>query len=697
MNAGALIAGKYRLMRPIGKGAMGTVWEATHEGTSRQVAVKLILEPTDELRLRLIREARAYGALRHRNIVEILDVGQTDDGDPFLVMQLLVGETLADRLSRQRRLGVPEAARIARDVARALATAHAASIIHRDLKPANIFLHDEPGEDTTVVKVVDFGVSKNLLASDGLSTVAGGMVGSPAYMSPEQAAAGTRGPVDHRADLWSLGVVLFEMLTGVRPLQGDANTIIAQIVAGEIPLVTRFVRTVDPRLASLVARCLDRDLAKRVGSAEDLAVQLQAFTSASMGSGSSPLGQSAAGMSLPYVQPPQSDADVLGSPRGGHPSAPGRDPSGPAFPPARAPQPSVSAGDPSARSPRLQGGSFSAAPVMPGMGDDDDSDDQATAKLSPDMLRAFKPTAQAAPQPQPQPQMQPRTSGTVPIQSDAALPPYQRAPMPSHHEPPPAPPSFNGPPSGQNAASFGSGDNWPKANPTTAKLDPSSAWAGEGASVTNQGTVRIPPDFLKSIGAAGGASPLAPPPAPPPPAHAFGPSPTSSTAPLLHQNAGGLSGADKAASQKSRRTTLLVVGSGVGVALAILVAVVVGQKVSGGSTPAGSEHAATESTSVPVVAPAPVPVPSAEPTAVAQVAPPPPPSAEPIAPVPSSIATAHPSAPAPTVVQKAPAIATSKPTGVKPTINAPAAAPAKSGKLPGFLSTPPKKANPKGI
>ena len=652
MNAGALIAGKYRLMRPIGKGAMGTVWEATHEGTSRQVAVKLILEPTDELRLRLIREARAYGALRHRNIVEILDVGQTDDGDPFLVMQLLVGETLADRLSRQRRLGVPEAARIARDVARALAAAHAASIIHRDLKPANIFLHDEQDEDVAVVKVVDFGVSKNLLASDGLSTVAGGMVGSPAYMSPEQAAAGTRGPVDHRADLWSLGVVLFEMLTGVRPLQGDANTIIAQIVAGQIPRVTSFVRTVDPKLADLVARCLDRDLAKRVGSAQELAVLLQPFTSASQGSGASQLGQSVAGMSLPYVQPPQSDADVLASPRGGLPSVPGRDPSGPGLAPPRAPLPSVSAGDPSVRSPRPQGGLVSAGPVMmPGGGDDDE--DQATAKLSPDMLRAFAPAAKA----QQAPQMSPRASGTVPIQSD----PYQRGSMPSHHEAPPAPPSFKGPPPAQSAPTFGSGDNWPKANPTTAKLDPSSAWAGEGASVTNQGTVRIPPDFLKSIGAAGGASPLAPPPAPPPPAPSFGLSPISSTAPLLHQNAGGPPGANNAApQQKSRRTPLLVAGAVVGVVLAVLVAVVIHSKVGVEGEQGTPVSAATESASAPPVAP--VPPPSATAPAVA-----------------TAVATAALSmAPGPSAVPTTVVAVASK--GVKPSAVAPAST--ASGKHP---------------
>jgi serine/threonine-protein kinase len=385
MKAGAVIAGKYRLTRPIGVGAMGTVWEATHEGTSRQVAVKLILEPTEELRRRLVREARAYGSLRHRNIVEVLDVGQTDEGDPFLVMQLLVGETLADRLVRQRRLGVPEATRIARDIARALAAAHAASIIHRDLKPANIFLHDEPGEDTTVIKVVDFGVSKNLLASDGLTTVAGGMVGSPAYMSPEQAAAGACGPVDHRADLWSLGVVLFEMLTGVRPLQGDANTILPRILSAEIPLVTSFVRTVDPRLAALVARCLDRDLAKRAGSAADLALQLQIFTAVGSGAGASSPAKEGSGSSVPLAPPPR--------------------------------------------------------------GTREEDEDAPTEKLSRDGLHALGPTAQAAPRSMPlragrtvpmqsDPAPAPPHSAAPPSQSEAApAPPRSKATSSIQHDP----------------------------------------------------------------------------------------------------------------------------------------------------------------------------------------------------------------------------------------------------------------------
>ena len=697
MKAGSLIAGKYRLMRPIGKGAMGTVWEATHEGTSRQVAIKLILEPTDELRIRLTREARAYGALRHRNIVEVLDVGQTDEGDPFLVMQLLVGETLADRLARQRRLGVPEATRIARDVARALDAAHKASIIHRDLKPANIFLHDEPDEEVTVVKVVDFGVSKNLLASDGLSTVVGGMVGSPAYMSPEQAAAGARGPVDHRADLWSLGVVLFEMLTGVRPLQGDVNTIIPQIVSAEIPLVTRFVRTIDPKLAALVARCLDRDLSRRVGSAADLAAQLQPFTSASHGSGAFSLGQSGSGLISPLAPASRSDAAVIASPRA--PFAPGPEPSAAVLASPRVPFASAPDRDSSARSPRPQGGLLSG-PAMPGPGDDDDN--QATAKLSPDMMRAFKPAPPRAP-----PRMPPRAGGTVPIQSDPALPPY-RAQLPSQNMPPPAPPSFNPqtPPAAppnfkttlplQNDPAFGSGSSWPAPTPTTAKLDPNSTWGAE-PSVANGGTMRMSPeDMMKIRSSAPGTSPMAPPPAPPAPPAPLAPlAPVFATSSLIQQSGGDLLSTSQAAAlqqQKRRRMLLLVVGSVVGVVLAILAVVVMVVMSSKGGVDAEQPAPAVAATgSTPVLPVASAPPPGAP---AAEVAPPRASATPSTAPSmnPAPVVSAPPASGKPPV--------TGLPSGPKQPLGGTPAGSTKSGtKLPGFLGVPAKtktKTNPTG-
>jgi serine/threonine-protein kinase len=269
---GSLVGGKYRLLRRLGTGAMGVVWAAVNETTLSEVAVKLLGAGQPEFRQRLLREARSCGQLKHRNIIDIYDVATTEDGDPFLVMQLLQGETLAQRLKRLRRLEPAEAALIARDIARALTVAHAKHIIHRDLKPANIFLQEDEAAGF-VVKVLDFGVAKNLAASDGLHTVAGAAIGSLPYMSPEQAKADPN--VDHRADLWSLGVVLFEMLAGRRPFQGGMSELILAVTRDPIPSLAQLVRGVDEGLVRVVDRCLERRLDLRVASAADLAKLLE--------------------------------------------------------------------------------------------------------------------------------------------------------------------------------------------------------------------------------------------------------------------------------------------------------------------------------------------------------------------------------------------------------------------------------------
>ncbi|CAN91760.1 Protein kinase [Sorangium cellulosum So ce56] len=281
--SGVLIDKKYRLLRQIGEGAMGVVWAAVNVATAREVALKLIHRPETEFRLRLQREARNCGALRHRNVIDIYDMGETEAGEPFLVMQLLTGETVAELLARRRRLDPPAAASIGRDVARGLAAAHAMHIIHRDLKPANIFLHREPDMDEPVVKVLDFGVAKNLSVNDGLHTVQGGAVGSPLYMSPEQVRAEPN--VDHRADIWALGVVLFEMLTGMRPFQGDAQAVFMGILTGEIPTVSKYLRRVDQGLVDLIARCMRRDRADRIGSAAEVAALLDRYAERGVGPG----------------------------------------------------------------------------------------------------------------------------------------------------------------------------------------------------------------------------------------------------------------------------------------------------------------------------------------------------------------------------------------------------------------------------
>lgn len=253
---------------------MGVVWEAEHVATLRRVAVKVLRVPSESHRHRMQREARLCGAITHRNVVEVHDAGETEACEPYVVMQLLHGETLADRLRRTRRLKEVEAARIGRDIARALAAAHAKDVIHRDIKPSNVFLHQEPGTEEFVVKVLDFGVAKLLHADDTLVTERNGIVGTPAYMSPEQLASPH--DVDARTDVWSLGVVLFEMLTGVRPVY-PLELKEHGLRPRPTPRVSDYVMNVAPELDDLVAYCLERDLEQRIAKAAAVADRLDLY------------------------------------------------------------------------------------------------------------------------------------------------------------------------------------------------------------------------------------------------------------------------------------------------------------------------------------------------------------------------------------------------------------------------------------
>ncbi|UQA63250.1 serine/threonine-protein kinase [Polyangium aurulentum] len=286
MKSGALLGGKYRLDQKIGEGAMGEVWSAENQATGGKVALKLILPSSQELRTvdlreRLMREAKACGKLKHRNIVQIYDVGQTPQGDPFLVLELLHGQALDKLLKEKRRIEPRLAARITGEIASALAAAHAAKVIHRDLKPANVFLHREEGmpEESFIVKVLDFGVSKSLDSADSPATVTGAVVGSPAYMSPEQ--VGMSKALDHGTDIWSLGIVLYELLTGVRPFTGSVNEVIRQILLTSVPPPSDRVRGIPPELDAIVARCTMPKKTDRYASASELSRALMAIAETS--------------------------------------------------------------------------------------------------------------------------------------------------------------------------------------------------------------------------------------------------------------------------------------------------------------------------------------------------------------------------------------------------------------------------------
>jgi serine/threonine-protein kinase len=274
---GTVIAGKYRLLRHIGDGGMGSVWAVRNEFVDRDFALKLVNPGggnDSEFRARLLREAKAMGRIQHRNVAEVYDVGQAEDGSPFLVMQLLSGETLEHRLTTKRRLDPDAALAMALDIAKGLGAAHAAGVVHRDLKPANVFLHWDT-DHGTVVKVLDFGVSKMLASEAPTGSVTGLAIGSPAYMSPEQARGDKN--IDQRSDIWAFGVVLFEMLAGTRPFEGEtAYDLVAEILKGEIPDIGALVTNVDPALRGIINKCMVRDRAQRLVTTADLVTELQA-------------------------------------------------------------------------------------------------------------------------------------------------------------------------------------------------------------------------------------------------------------------------------------------------------------------------------------------------------------------------------------------------------------------------------------
>ena len=266
-----VLVGRYRLDERLGAGGMGSIWRAYHLVLAAPVAVKLIdreAVPDEETLGRFMREAQSAATLRSPHVVQILDYG-VDDKLPFIVMELLDGENLAQRLRRLGRLGSADTARIVTHIGRAMARAHEASIVHRDLKPENVFLIRN--EDEEIAKVLDFGVAKVSVAAlgeDGARTRTGSILGTPYYMSPEQAQGNKT--VDHRSDLWSLGVIAFECLTGKRPFYSDGlGDLVLQICIRDIPVPSEF-GSVPVGFDAWFARAVDRDPEARFQSAREL-------------------------------------------------------------------------------------------------------------------------------------------------------------------------------------------------------------------------------------------------------------------------------------------------------------------------------------------------------------------------------------------------------------------------------------------
>jgi len=277
-DVGTILSNRYRLIRQLGRGGMGSVWVAEHLTLKSEVAVKLIdpaIAESPEALGRFMREAQASAALRSPHVVQVLDYG-ADGGVPFIAMELLQGESLGQRLERERRLSPETTARILGQVARAMARAHEAGIVHRDLKPDNIFLVQN--DDEEVAKVLDFGIAKGkalgLATTDGLgATRTGAILGTPYYMSPEQT-EGSR-QIDHRTDLWSLGVIAFECLTGSRPFDGETLGGIIMAICAR-PIVTPSqVAVVPPGFDEWFARATARNPDARFASAKEQAHALR--------------------------------------------------------------------------------------------------------------------------------------------------------------------------------------------------------------------------------------------------------------------------------------------------------------------------------------------------------------------------------------------------------------------------------------
>jgi eukaryotic-like serine/threonine-protein kinase len=274
---GRTLGGSYRILELLDQGGMGAVFVAEHVRLRRRVAVKVLgseLAGVASALARFEQEAEVISRLNHPNIVTVLDFDRTESGEPYLVMELLQGESLAATLERCTLLPAREAVRVAVQVASGLEAAHRASIVHRDLKPANVFLLDVHGQ-SPVVKLLDFGISKYPPGARGL-TGQFAVIGTPEYMSPEQA-AGRTSLVDHRADQYSLAVITYEMLSGRVPFTGETVADILRGVLSEPPApVSSLLPTLPADLDAVLGRALAKDPEQRYPSIAEFALALDA-------------------------------------------------------------------------------------------------------------------------------------------------------------------------------------------------------------------------------------------------------------------------------------------------------------------------------------------------------------------------------------------------------------------------------------
>ena len=285
-ETGTTLDGKYRIVRELGTGGMGAVFEGENIRIRRKVAIKLLhasVSSQSEAVIRFEREAEAAGRIGSDHICEVLDLGILPDGTRYLVMEYLEGETLGARIKRSGRMGPLMTIPIMAQVLDALGAAHAAGIIHRDLKPDNIFILPIKGGVPDFVKILDFGVSKFAASSDEMNmTRAGAVVGTPYYMSPEQARGTSQ--IDARSDIYALGVLLYQATTGQVPFQAQTfNELLFKIVLEPAPPPQQYAPDLDPEFSAIIQRAMAREPLHRFQSCAEFKEALLTWMAARVG------------------------------------------------------------------------------------------------------------------------------------------------------------------------------------------------------------------------------------------------------------------------------------------------------------------------------------------------------------------------------------------------------------------------------